>query len=57
MIGCYPIRGVLFRVSRAWLPMPLTALKEGGGTDGKVLVKWDVTPDVLPDSCHRGQHG
>lgn len=23
--------------------------KEGGGTDGKVLVKWDVTPDVLPD--------
>ena len=36
------------------LPMPFTALKEGGGTDGKVLVKWDVTPDVLPDSCHRG---
>jgi len=23
--------------------------KEGGGTDDKVLVKWDVTPDVLPD--------
>lgn len=23
--------------------------KEVGGTDGKVLVKWDVTPDVLPD--------
>lgn len=39
---------------RRLLPFPLlmcpaNALKEDGQTDGKVLVKWDVTPDVLEE--------